>query len=88
MLAEHPDWATTDISSLQLLTCGGSAVPLRVLEAYEERGLGFTGGYGMTETAPGTTSLQAEYSRIKAGSAGLAYFFTDVKIIDASGQEP
>ena len=27
LLCEHPDWAATDISSLQKLTCGGSAVP-------------------------------------------------------------
>lgn len=87
MLAEHPDWAGTDISSLRMLTCGGSAVPLRVLEAYEERGLGFSGGYGMTETAPGATSLQAEYSRAKSGSAGLPHFFTDIKIIDSSGRD-
>ncbi|MBW4094283.1 MAG: long-chain fatty acid--CoA ligase [Acidobacteria bacterium] len=87
MLAEHPDWASTDISSLQMLTCGGSAVPMRVLEAYEERGLGFSGGYGMTETAPGATSLQAEYSRAKAGSAGLPHFFTDIKVVDPSGRE-
>ncbi len=86
MLAEHPDWQGTDISSLRMLTCGGSAVPSRVLEAYEARGLGFSGGYGMTETAPGATSLAAEYSHSKAGSAGLPHFFTDVKVIDPAGQ--
>jgi acyl-CoA synthetase (AMP-forming)/AMP-acid ligase II len=52
LIAEHPDWATSDISSLRLLTCGGSPVPMRVLEAYEDRGLAFTGGYGLTETSP------------------------------------
>lgn len=87
LLAEHPAWATTDISSLRMLTCGGSAVPMRVLEAYERRNLGFSGGYGMTETAPGATSLQAERSRSKAGSAGLAHFFTDVRIVDPVGNE-
>ena len=28
MLAEHPAWKASDISSLRMLTCGGSAVPL------------------------------------------------------------
>lgn len=82
MLCEHPDWDSTDISSLQKLTCGGSAVPMRVLEAYEARGLHFSGGYGMTETAPGATSLAPEKSREKTGSAGLPHFFTDVRIMD------
>lgn len=80
LLCEHPAWATTDLSSIRTLTCGGSAVPLRVLEAYEKRGLAFTGGYGMTETAPGATSLLPGYSRSKAGSAGLPHFFTDMRI--------
>ncbi len=85
MLSEHPSWSTADLSSLQMLTCGGSAVPLRVLDAYERRGLAFTGGYGMTETAPGATSLPPRYSRRKIGSAGLPHFFTDIRIVDGTG---
>ena len=85
MICEHPAWAGTDISSLRILTCGGSAVPARVLDAYEARGLSFTGGYGMTETSPGATSLQPRYSRAKAGSAGLPHFFTEVRVADPDG---
>ncbi|MDQ1058751.1 fatty-acyl-CoA synthase [Arthrobacter globiformis] len=85
MLCEHPEWPTSDISSLNKLTCGGSAVPLRVLEAYEARGLRFSNGYGMTETAPGATTLPASRSRDKAGSSGLPHFFTDVRIADPAG---
>ncbi|MEF9872119.1 MULTISPECIES: acyl-CoA synthetase [Micrococcaceae] len=87
LLAEHEKWEETDLSSLEMLTCGGSAVPLRVLEAYEARGLGFSGGYGLTETAPGATMLQAMYSRPKMGSAGLPHFFTDIRIADSLGNE-
>ncbi len=85
MLCEHPAWDTTDLSSLNKLTCGGSAVPLRVLNAYEQRGLRFSNGYGMTETAPGATTLPASRSREKAGSSGLPHFFTDVRIADFDG---
>jgi len=81
MLCEHADWDKTDISSLEKLTCGGSSVPLRVIEAYEKRGLSFTGGYGMTETSPGATSLQPTHARTKAGSAGLPHFFTAMRIV-------
>jgi fatty-acyl-CoA synthase len=86
LLCEHPDWESTDISSLRNLTCGGSAVPLRVLEAYESRGLAFTMGYGMTETSPGATSLPPAYSRSKQGSGGLPHFHTDVRVVDADEQ--
>ncbi|HEY5846736.1 MAG TPA: AMP-binding protein, partial [Microlunatus sp.] len=86
LICEHPAWPATDLSSLQMLTCGGSAVPTRVLDAYEHRGLPFTGGYGMTETSPGATSLLPRHSRTKAGSAGLPHFFTDIRIADEAGQ--
>jgi len=85
LLADHPDWATTDLSSLTKLTCGGSAVPTRILNAYEERGLSFSQGYGMTETSPGATSLSPAMTREKQGSVGLAHFFTDVRITDDQG---
>ncbi|MDF2574442.1 MAG: acyl-CoA synthetase (AMP-forming)/AMP-acid ligase, partial [Agromyces sp.] len=85
MMADHPDWATTDLSSLSKLTCGGSAVPTRILNAYEERGLSFTQGYGMTETSPGATSLAPGMTRTKQGSVGLPHFFTEVRIADEHG---
>ena len=86
MLCEDPSWEGADLTSLEKLTCGGSAVPARVLEAYEARGIGFSNCYGMTETAPGATMLPAERSREKAGSAGLSHFFTDIRIVGVSGR--
>ena len=85
MLAEHPDWAGTDLSSLTKLTCGGSAVPARVASAYEERGLAFSSGYGMTETAPGATSLSPRHSASHATTSGLPQFFTSVRVVSRSG---
>ncbi|MGO4491261.1 long-chain fatty acid--CoA ligase [Arthrobacter sp. 2YAF22_2] len=82
LICEHPAWPTTDLSSLNKLTCGGSAIPMRVLDAYESRDLQIGNGYGMTETAPGATVLPAARSREKAGSAGLPHFFTDIRIAD------
>ncbi|RFA09103.1 p-hydroxycinnamoyl-CoA synthetase [Subtercola boreus] len=86
LMCEHPAWNEADLSSLRSLTCGGSAVPARVLDAFEVRGLSFSQGYGMTETAPGATSLQPRFSRSKAGSVGLPHFFTDIRIADGDGR--
>lgn len=86
MLAEHPDWDATDLSTLSKLTCGGSSVPLRVIEAYEKRGLSFSSGYGMTETSPGATSLPYRKAREHIGSSGVAHFFTHVRVVDANGE--
>lgn len=85
MMADHENWARTDLSSLRKLTCGGSPVPDRVMNAYEARGLSFSQGYGMTETAPGATSLASDMTRAKQGSVGLPHFFTDVRIMTEQG---
>ena len=85
MMADHESWARTDLSSLRKLTCGGSPVPDRIMNAYEARGLSFSQGYGMTETAPGATALAATMTRAKQGSVGLPHFFTDIRIATDHG---
>ena len=37
-IARHPRWADADLSSLRILTCGGSPVPSPLIAAYQERG--------------------------------------------------
>ena len=46
---EHP----TDLSSLRLVICGGSAVPRSLMEQFQERhGVRIVQAWGMTETSP------------------------------------
>jgi fatty-acyl-CoA synthase len=80
-VARHPRWADADLSSLRILTCGGSPVPTSLIAAYQERGLTFLQGYGMTEASPGTLFLDAEHAVGKAGSAGVPHFFSDVRVV-------
>ena len=85
LLCESPSWSTANIESLRILTCGGSPVPMKVIDAYENRGLAFTSGYGMTEAAPGVTSLTPHASRAKASTAGQPHFFTDIRLANTDG---
>jgi fatty-acyl-CoA synthase len=87
MMANHPQWEATDISSLSKLTCGGSPAPLHLIEALERRGLHFSQGYGMTEAAPSVSALSPDKSLDKLGSVGLAHFFTRFRIVDKRGRE-
>ncbi|MFF8673482.1 o-succinylbenzoate--CoA ligase [Streptomyces sp. NPDC015242] len=80
-MARHPRWPDADLSSLRILTCGGSPVPTPLIATYQERGLTFLQGYGMTEAAPGTLFLDAEHAVGKAGSAGVPHFFSDVRVV-------
>ncbi|MGW3173401.1 o-succinylbenzoate--CoA ligase [Streptomyces sp. NPDC001153] len=80
-VARHPRWPDADLSSLRILTCGGSPVPTTLIATYQQRGLTFLQGYGMTEAAPGTLFLDAEHAVEKAGSAGVPHFFSDVRVV-------
>ncbi|MCX2948765.1 acyl-CoA synthetase [Lentzea sp. NEAU-D7] len=79
-LAASSSWHDADLSSLRVLLCGGAAVPDAVIRAYQDRGLVFCQGYGLTETAPGATFLEAADSVRKAGSAGPPVFFGDLRL--------
>ncbi|WP_225848652.1 long-chain fatty acid--CoA ligase [Streptomyces sp. HPF1205] len=85
LVARQPGWAQADLSSLRLLTCGGAPVPTALIRTYQQRGLTFLQGYGMTEAAPGTLFLDAEHSVSKAGSAGVPHFFSDVRVLGPDG---
>lgn len=87
LMAEDPAWSTRDVSTVSKMTCGGSAVPMRVIEAYEKRGLAFTTCYGMSETSPGVTTVPPSRSKEKVGSSGLAQFWTDYRIVDPLGED-
>ncbi|PSM39807.1 o-succinylbenzoate--CoA ligase [Streptomyces dioscori] len=80
-VARRPGWADADLSSLRMLSCGGSPVPTPLIAAYQERGLTFLQGYGMTEASPGVLFLDAEHAVTKAGSAGVPHFFSDVRVV-------
>ena len=80
-MAQHPDFATRDLSSIRVLSCGGAPVPEALIKVYAARGLPFNQGYGLTETAPFASFLPSSMAAEKLGSAGIAPFFTDVKVV-------
>ncbi|QUH02094.1 long-chain fatty acid--CoA ligase [Saccharopolyspora erythraea] len=84
-IAAHPSWESADLSSVRAMLCGGSPVPDATIRRYLDRGLVFVQGYGMTETSPGVLILDPDAVRTKAGTAGVPSFFTDVSVVDPSG---
>ncbi len=57
LVADHPDFETTDLSSIELIAWGGAAMPAELLVRWQEAtGAPFcTMGYGMTEMTGGIT---------------------------------
>jgi fatty-acyl-CoA synthase len=86
-MARSPGWAAADLSSVRSAICGGAPVPEAVIAPYQERGVTFMQGYGLTEAAPGVLFLRRDDSIRRAGSAGTAAFFTDVRLVRVDGTD-
>ncbi|MEO3798591.1 long-chain fatty acid--CoA ligase [Nonomuraea sp. B1E8] len=86
-LTRSPRWSSADLSSIRSMLAGGAPVPTSLITAYQQRGLRFLQGYGLTEAAPGALIVRAEMSTAKVGSAGVPHFFSDVRVArsDAAG---
>jgi fatty-acyl-CoA synthase len=85
-MSQHPEFGSTDLSSLRTLICGGAPVPEPLIKLYNGRGIPIQQGYGLTETAPTVSFLGAADNLAKVGSAGKPPLFTDIRIVDATGQ--
>jgi fatty-acyl-CoA synthase len=85
-VAATEEWHTADLSSVRTMICGGAPVPAQVITTYQDRGLVFLQGYGMTESSPSALFLRAAESD-RIGSAGTPCFFTDVRVVDGEGQD-
>ena len=86
-MAQHPDFATRDLSSVRIFVVGGAPVPEQLLHTYAKRGIPFLQGYGLTETAPFACFLPPEKAEAKLGSAGIAPFYGETKVVDENGRE-
>ena len=87
MLYEQPSFKTADLSATRNAICGGAPCPLPLITAYQERGILFRQGYGLTEVGPNCFSLVAEDAFKKAGSIGWPNFYLRARVIDDGGRD-
>jgi len=81
-LLNHPDMAKYDLSSIELCVTGAAAMPVDLLQKFEQvTGATIMEGYGLTESSP-VTHANPRVGRRVPGSVGLPYPGTDVRIVD------
>jgi acyl-CoA synthetase (AMP-forming)/AMP-acid ligase II len=86
-MTSHPDWSSTDVSSLRFVTTGSSIVPDAVMRPWLQRGVPVTQVYGLTESAPVAICLRREDAERKIGSCGKPTIHCQARIVDDSGRE-
>src|SRR4029453_16744625 len=87
-ILDHPDFGSTELSSLRQLSYGAAAAPVvlveRALDALPH--VGFLNVFGQTETLGAYAALSADdhRARHKLGSAGKAFPGVELRIVDAA----
>ena len=85
MLADHPAFAATDLSSVRDALCGGSALGAPLLARYLDRGIPLRQGFGMTEVGPNCFSMPPDRTRAKLGSVGLPIHHVAMRLVRPDG---
>ncbi|WP_436007986.1 long-chain-fatty-acid--CoA ligase, partial [Knoellia sp. LjRoot47] len=86
-ILNHPDSDSLDASSLRTCASGGSAMPLEVMKAFEEKfGCVILEGYGLSETSP-VASFNLPGRERKPGTIGLAIPGCEMRVVDLDGNE-
>ena len=81
-IANHPDIAKFDLSSLKFCASGGAPLPVDVQEQFQRvTGCRLLEGWGMTETSPSGTSTPMTDKRV-AGAAGVPLPGIEIRILD------
>ena len=86
-MMQHPKFQSADLSRLQIAGVGGAPCALAILEGWSARGVPLVQGWGMTETSPAGTMLDAADAIRKVGSAGKAMMHTAIRIIGDDGKD-
>ncbi len=86
-MMQHPDFAETDLSRLRAAGVGGAPCALSIMEAWTDKGVPLTQGFGMTETSPACIFLDPGDSLRKIGSTGKPLLHTEARIVNEAGDD-
>jgi fatty-acyl-CoA synthase len=94
MMADHEDWAETDLASLRFVKSGGGPCRESVIRAWRERdgptpaddGVDLSQGYGLTECGPNNFAMPDSWADEKVASVGKPAMHVDARIVDDLGR--
>jgi fatty-acyl-CoA synthase len=84
-MARHDDWASTDLSSLRFAKSGGGPCRAATLEAWRDRGVDVSQGYGLTECGPNNFAMPADAPPGTGDTVGVPGLFVDYRLVDEDG---
>jgi fatty-acyl-CoA synthase len=82
-----PNFADTDFSKVRFFISGGAPCPVPIIRQYQQRGVPFRQGYGLTEVSVNCFTLNPEDAERKAGSVGRPNFHLDARLVGEDGRD-
>ena len=86
VMTDHERWADTSLDSLRFVKSGGGPARSSVMEAWWDRGVELSQGYGLTECGPNNFAMPDDWPREKAGSVGVPAMHVDARVVDDDGE--
>ncbi|MFC4551716.1 AMP-binding protein, partial [Halorussus sp. GCM10023401] len=87
MMTQDDDWADTDLSTLRFAKSGGGPCREAVMNAWWDRDVDLSQGYGLTECGPNNFSMPEGWPTEKADSVGVPATHVDARVVDPDGTE-
>jgi len=87
MMVEHDRWESTDLSTLRFAKSGGGPCREAVMDAWWDRDVDLSQGYGLTECGPNNFAMPEDWPREKADTVGVPNPHVDARVVDDDGSE-
>lgn len=87
-IEREPEFAEADLGALRSTIAAGAPVPPALISRYVDKGVLIQQAWGLTETSPFSTYLEASRTTEKLGSCGIQMPYTQVKVVDPASLEP
>lgn len=87
MLIQSCTFLKMQFPSMHTFLSGGAPCPHKIYQAFEDKGLLFKEGYGMTEAGPNNFFIEPQQLKKKRGSVGKPMFYNRIRLIDETGKE-
>jgi len=86
MMVEHDRWASTDLSTLRFAKSGGGPCRESVMDAWWDRDVDLSQGYGLTECGPNNFAMPEGWPREKSDTVGVPNPHVDARVVE-NGEE-
>ena len=86
-MAAHPDFASADLSALELATIAGASAPISTIKSWLDKGVTVQQAYGMTELGGISTINPKEQSVARPELIGRGTVFTRLRVVRPDGTD-